>query len=399
MTAADLSVKERLSRLVTMPDLPPGARTEVARLIKRLDARLRVTLLGSDQGEKSRLVSAFCDDLPVFALPRMATLQITHAPEPLARAMGPDGTWCDLQDPEPAAWPVDAVMVALGRPEELFRRITLLDVVADPSPEDLVAASQWAAPQTDVAIWCSAVFDDSDGAIWDRVPDELTDHARLALTGPDSAARQAQLAEVVQGEFRAVIPVSQDAGGPSALIASVLEDAERAIKARIDRAEAVLARYEPTDKPVAPIRDRADAPASDTTAEVDGEAPQDAAKPSAASAGVKDENLAEHAETLGAVIGLLRETGQSLLWDRRRGGSLTAEAVIESCSAVLGDVSVLVADLDDVADPRLAFLSDAVLEAEGMVVLLELEAGPGPAIEAVTLLLQLRRDFEARLAA
>ena len=54
---------------------------------------------------------------------------------------------------------------------------------------------------------------------------------------------------------------------------------------------------------------------------------------------------------------------------------------------------------EDDGDPALHDLTDTVLEAESLVVLMENERGAQPALEALGVLMQVRRDFETRLAA
>ncbi len=95
----------------------------------------------------------------------------------------------------------------------------------------------------------------------------------------------------------------------------------------------------------------------------------------------------------------LRDRGETLLHDVRRGTATPAEVMVH-CGETLSHLASMLAFHEDTATrPEIARLADTILEAESMVVLLGTEAGDEAALDAVSLLLQVRQDFEACIAA
>ncbi|MEL6518120.1 MAG: hypothetical protein AAFQ39_10405, partial [Pseudomonadota bacterium] len=95
----------------------------------------------------------------------------------------------------------------------------------------------------------------------------------------------------------------------------------------------------------------------------------------------------------------LRDRGAALLRLIQVGDEPDPLAVLTHCGETLAGLATLLDKYDDDATDSLSALATTLSEAEDLVVLLGLEDGAGPKIDAVTLLLQVRRELEARLAA
>jgi hypothetical protein len=212
----------------------------------------------------------------------------------------------------------------------------------------------------------------------------------------------AELEDVVAEEFHSLVPVATlqglaamegpqgtdrdalAASGAEALIAAILGHVEQGRRADLDAALLFLSRFGSggTAPAAAPApAEVAEAPAL-VPAPVD--PPPPAAEPVPAEATVAD-------ETVARALDILRGAAGPLLARMDEAGH--AEDILEGCA----QAAQAVADtIDPAALPR---LHDEALEVAEMLVLLGLERSETAAADAVTLLLQLRRDLSYAEAA
>ncbi len=110
--------------------------------------------------------------------------------------------------------------------------------------------------------------------------------------------------------------------------------------------------------------------------------------------GPKVENVALFTDA----IRFLRRRGDSLAETAATLGEGSASGLIAHCVSAVEHLVDQFTDDDSGCDAADAFI-DELAEAQDMMVLMQVEDGDGPAADAVTLLLQLRRDMEMQLAA
>ena len=108
---------------------------------------------------------------------------------------------------------------------------------------------------------------------------------------------------------------------------------------------------------------------------------------------------AETVELYSTGLRYIRRRSTALLTKMRSGEGDTGPAIASHCGETLIHLSEMLTMHDDAAEPAVAQLTDTVTEAESLVVLMENEKGEKPALDALSILLQVRRDFEACLAA
>ena len=108
----------------------------------------------------------------------------------------------------------------------------------------------------------------------------------------------------------------------------------------------------------------------------------------------KVENIALFSDA----IRFLRRRGDSLATSAEELGEGKAQALIGNCVSAVEHLVDLFSEDDSGCEAADAFIDD-LAEAQDMMVLMQVEEGDGPAADAVTLLLQLRRDMEMQLAA
>ncbi|MCG6883159.1 MAG: hypothetical protein LJE62_05325 [Silicimonas sp.] len=447
----DSTVIERLEGALEAEALPKAARDYARHLVRRLSQPVRVSLLGFPGAGKSQLVNMFLGEQVV---PEGAVLPTTEYAWGEAAQMiitGTDGVPIRVHGADLAQIPgKSAAFLRIELPIPILQRINLLEVVTDGSSEELNSGVDWVVRRTDIALWCTQEFAAPEQAIWRRVPDSLKDHAFLVLTKADKLSAQnmlrkrvSSLETVVAEEFHSLFAVATlqalrafkegnvdeamfHASGGGALTSEVLRHAERGRRADFDSAHMFLARYqvdeggerrtsrgvssrgapapaveEPAVASPEPAVPSQEVPAEaaptkpDTTPEVI-KGPQVAAAAVAAAAEpiAKVENVALFSDA----IRFLRRRGDSLAKSAEELGEGSAKGLIDNCVSAVEHLADLFSEDESGCQAADAFI-DELAEAQDMMVLMQVEDGDGPAADAITLLLQLRRDMEMQLAA
>lgn len=413
-------------------------RARAERLAARLEAPLRLAFVGPGLAGRATTAEAL---IGAAVLPDGAdrpTLEIVHGPEG-AQARRADGTVAPAADVAAALDDPEVVMLTLSRPATALRRLSLLDVVTETSPQEMAAALAWVAGRADLVVWWADAFAAPERAVWAGRPPALRDHGFLAVRDAEALAAP---------NPEAVAAVAMAGEGPARLAGALSEHITGGRQADEDAARLVLQGLERTAPAAAPRSGTGAGPGAARARPVTtpfgvsrrGAAQGGAAdaqasagpRPSAGEAMARDTGPARtrHAGQPGtapAPAGGTQETaprspaGTAEAHAARRALVLRAGAHLRQRSrALLDAVEARAEPGPDVArhcldtlerlteilegegpdgDPEIAALSDRLAEAEETLVLLDIE-GPGPAqIDAVGLMLQLQRDLAARLPA
>ncbi|SIO40604.1 hypothetical protein SAMN05444722_1935 [Rhodovulum sp. ES.010] len=363
----------RLDRLVARGGLPGKARDYGEALLQRLRAPVRVVVAGPARSGKSTLI---------------ALLAGSAAPA----SEGPGG-------PGPVA-------------SSVIENLVLIEHAGAEAP------LAHCAPH--IILWCTQGFAKDEAATWAEVPDGLKDHAFLVLTKADELIRVGilqerldDLCDVVESEFHSLFPiatrqalsawsgtqivdeVAHARSGARALFDALERMVAQGRRADLDAGELFLRRHDgltahpvPAAPQAAP-RPEAAADSSPDHAPGTSQPPAAATNRAAAAVPAPDVDVSQRALRLldtfrdgfpGAIEGEAADAVSDLL---------------SLCGNAAEALNALVSDLSGVSEE----LSEDVLEANETMILLALEGTASAAADAVTLLLQLRRGFETRLAA
>lgn len=424
--ATDDTVIDRLQNALVSGTMPKAAREYAQHLLSRLSQPVRVTVLGMPQSGKSELVNMFAGRR---LLPKDASLPTTEFVWGEVEAMtvtSVDGevTRSGRIDLE-ALSGFGAAFLKIELPAEILKRINLLEVVTNSSIGEIESAVDWAVRRTDIALWCTQAFGADEQSIWSRVPDSLKDHAFLVLTKADELSaekvlskRVANLESIVAEEFHSLFAVatlqavranSEDsadkakfhASGGEALTSEVLRHAERGRRADFDSAHMFLARYQvqdgnPVRRTSKPRVDEVPVKVTDATAgKIETPEVKTAAPPAQiVAAAPKVQNVALFTEATR----FLKRRGDGLSEAAKSLGEGNVKPMIEQCVDAVEHLVDLFSHDESGCEAADAFI-DELAEASDMMVLMQIEDGDAPAADAVTLLLQLRRDMEMQLAA
>ena len=452
--AADDTVIDRLLGALESDALPPAATDYAKHLLNRLTQPVRISVFGAPKSGKSELINMFVGERLIPKDAKLPTTEFTWAESEAMMVTSADGTTekFDRIDLE-AVSGTNAAFLRVESPAPILKRIRLLEVVTEGSAAELESATDWAVRRTDIALWCSQDFDKTEQAVWGRVPDSLKDHAFLVVTKADVlsahkalSAKIASLDSIVAEEFHSLFAVATLQGvraqteddvddamfkssGGAALTSEVLRHAERGRRADFDSAHMFLARYqikdvpagerpaqaasiapEPAPKPVvapktvsrpvsepAPVDVPPIAPVETESAEAEPKAPKPLAKPEPVStvpAAIPVENVTLFMES----VHFLKRRGDGLSQTVTKLGEEASGEIVGQCINAVEHLVDTFSQDESGCEAADAFIDD-LSEATDMMVLMQVEDGHAPAADAVTLLLQLRRDLEMQLAA
>ncbi len=376
----DLSAETTIARLCASAadtTLAESARAQARELADRLTRGVRIVLMGPKSAGKS----ALCD--AIFAQgatqnPATGTrIFAAEAPElekvPLGKAQQHIKT--DLSPFGPAQ------VIDLGVPEDFEHY------------ENLVAEG---IDFADIVLWCTQSFEPEETALWADACDALKDHSFLVLTKADILAdsgvlqdRIASLQPIVSEEFHSIFPVTTSqlrhlqAEGDTATEAQI---AASGLKALIDAVEGIVRSGRSADLDSALLFLERHGKGSENTTET----------LSRCDSKADDVCVAPRADADARFTGA-RDMLMQRAFDLAELGFDEAEDDMSEVLELCSDVSIDFVDKvreNTADDPDLAPWSLAFEEASDKIMLMAMENDTRSAADAVTILLQLRRDMD-----
>ncbi len=389
----------RLRTILTEERLSEKLHQSCQRLAKRLSSPIRITLLGPPGGGKTTLLNSLSDEpmLPINA--GLPSYEVLYSETPFAIATRSDGTTARFTEVDFAMISAEApVFVQIYLPDDVLRHIRIMEVVTDGSQFEMRAASRWAAKRTDVAIWCSNEFTEAEHALWSMLPDKIKDHGFLMLGHP---SMYEAVSRVAAEDFHHIAPVEKVrafealrmqgdqrqgeivASGIGALRAEILRHIDLARQADIDQAILFISRFaKPTKaqtgepRPISPGLEHLG---------------QITRQPQPLGGQTHSPAFVEGAD-------FLRQQANVMLTDIEEFGSDASRVLLDRCLEVANHLVDMVADRAPATEQE-ALAADAAIEAADTLLLMTLEPDHDAAEDAVSLLLQVRRDFEFAAAA
>ncbi|TCP44240.1 hypothetical protein [Rhodovulum marinum] len=369
----------QLHRVLGAAHLPDKARADGQRLLERLRAPVRLVVAGPAGSGKTHLAGLLAGCPPRPAAP------------------GPSGD-------------------APETPSLVFRNLVVIEYALPAPGSGICGAVGLEVTSPDIILWCTQGFTHDEAQVWARVPDNLKDHAFLVLTKADELLRLGvlqdrldDLCEVVETEFHSLLPIAtrqamaardgaritdpalHGRSGAGALFEALGRMIEQGRSADLDAAQLFVRRYGGAlaaagSPPPAPVfADSAPAMPVPPAAP----APMAAAAPPAPRPACRDTEISARA------LRLLDDLRDDFPDEIGPDDPAEISALLGLCARTAEALDEMVTGAPGVSDD----LSEDVMEANETMVLLTLEDDENAAADAVTLLLQLRRGFETRLAA
>lgn len=432
-------VLERLAQAAQSGLLPAAAQDEAEKLLARLQSPVRLALLGMPGSGKSSLLNLLAGDIVLPEGVRLPTVQLSYGVAPRAICTLSDGTKQTLEtaDCQKIA-ALSPVFVEIELPLPALAKISLLETVAPNDPNALHRAGQWAAKRADVVLWCTSEFDTTERRIWGQMPDLIKDYALLMVTRMDVLQEQGTLDGIIGsirtaaiGEFEKILPINvpmalkarkpdgtvdkdrmRESGG-MALIAAVLKQVEQENRSAVDMADVLLlqntdalagmdaaeaaATEEPAvteDAATAATNEPAVSPGIARLREIAARRAAEQTQP-AATATLQPDTRAAYQH----VVDRLEDRAKALSASMQAMGDEAPAEIMDACVAQIQWLCDYLNDNGDAHDEPLRRARDTAYDAADLVQLMQLEKRDSAALEAVSLMLQVKRELQADLAA
>ena len=406
------AVLHQLESALGAEQFPADAKQRGALLLSRLKAPVQVVLLGREDSGKSRLANMLLGDAVMPNIPEVPALEIAAGPVPRTVYLMEDGS-SQQQDAAQVGQPVPpgTAIVRVEHPAPLLNRLSLTEVNLTGGPANQQAAADWAMQRADIVLWCTQSFDATEQALWNAAPDALKDHSFLVLTKADQLLmkgalpdRIARLQDVVAEEFYSLFPVATlqaitargsdappdndlwDASGGKALMDTILRLVDNGRTADTDNARMFLNRYATVLPQVT------SAAASSNPGKPAAAAPPESGQKPGKEIGPDTKQV------LSKALAFLQTRANTLANALDQQGPDKQGFVLDHCLETANTLTDMMANID-LSDPVVMDIQDDVMECTDMILLFHLEKTDDAAADAVTLLLQLKKEMsEAEVA-
>ncbi|MEM1073582.1 MAG: GTPase domain-containing protein [Pseudomonadota bacterium] len=367
----------RLNRAADDPALSTNARLQARALATRLSGGVRIVLFGPGRVGTSGVCNALVGQIDP-STPSSVTRLFT---------LGSEGETATLLPETVAVRPLTAMSTVHAQ---------LIDWFSSSRETDFAVQGERALQVADVVVWCTQDFGAEEMAVWSKAPDALKDHSMLVLTKADVLgaegvlkARVERLQAIVQDEFHSLFPVAVSSLAPYLENSNIIpEEVFRAsgVCALSEALQGIVSSGQRADLDSAILfLDRQgmmlDAPFSPGE-----QRPPQYHTPDTARSNLQHPVFVKARDAVLARALDLAEIG----FDAAQGD---LEEVFELCGAISEE---LIESLRDQAfgDSDAAHWCEAFEEAHDKIVLISVENDTRSAADAVTVLLQLRRDLE-----
>jgi len=390
--------------------IPDEGKRRAAQILSRLGTPVRVVVVGRPGAGKSNLINMLAGQVVIPSGAELPPLEVTYGPQPRTVYLHSDGSQKEhagLKLDVPT--PTDISIIRVEMPLDGLRHLTLTELDLRGGHQEQKAIAEWATSRADIVLWCSQAFDTAEQSLWASAPDKLKDHSFLVVTKADElenqgilSARISELSEIVAEEFYRMYPVatrqaisafSSDrardedlwtSSGGNALANAVKQLVDTGRRADRDNALAFLNRYAP-DMPTLAAKPKA----------AQREEPQLETPPDLPTNDTTNDSATS---TFRQALTMLEERADLMLGVVAGSRPDKPMLVLDHCLETADKLSEIVMELESTQSPY-SDLQEDIMECGDMMVLFHLEKTEDAATDAVTLLLQLKKEMSLAVAA
>lgn len=397
-----LPIADRLEYALGAGKLPPHMLDWGQQLLSHLRKPVQVVIMGMPGSGKSTLVNMLAGKSVIPRKKSIPVIEIAGGGQPRVVFEIEDGS---MQRREgllgDAEIPAGTIRARQELPDPDLKRQNFVEVDLTGNFGYQTSIVNWVVQWADIVLWCTSDFSETEQELWASVPDEIKDRSFLVLTMADQQLMRGILMEridalqdLVAEEFLGLYPIATiqaiaaraaDGGtdpllwkssGGQELVDSVLRQVEIGRAADMDRAHMLLSRFAPETAPV----------------------------PVSVSGNTRDNTLvatqdvdAHTADLLQDAMALLRSRANEMLGSLDGDNGSDPAQILTKCVDAANALSdVLTAANPN--DPSARAAQDDAEESAEMMLLFQLEKGEDAAADAVTVLLQLKKEMEQRVA-
>lgn len=400
---------KNLTAAIAADRFPTSVIAQAQVLRDALISPARITLLGLPGVGKTGVLNLLAGARVVPDLTPLGTIRVEHGPHDRTEITLADGSTAALDGlPDPARLNGNQPMLTrIQTPLPALTKINLMELNLGDDPVGQSRAINWAAKQTDIAIWCTNIFSEAEEALWLTTPDRMRDHGILLQTKMDQmsgnrAEAVAALHDIAGSEFAYALGVSvfeanaaaahggidkqmMRASGGMKLISTILSEIETGRQNMVDQAD-VLLRMHPEKTP-AKVPEKTIAPV------------QVAVEPAPEASPQRDAADKKMPDTVviafDQAVQRLSQVGHELGGQDAPDTDTILDASIAALDWLCDHLDQ--ADLPDT--PAVARAQAMTQDADDLVQLMRIEGTQTGRTDAILALLQLKRELQTTLAA
>lgn len=403
------TVQQQLENALKTGHVPDEEIRRAAQLLKRLKSPVRVVLIGRQGSGKSRLINLLAGMTIVPDTADLPPLEVRYGTSARTDFLMADGSEQSLEGLHlDQLLPDETAIVRAVLPQPILKRLTLTEVCLEGTLSDQKTMAEWAMNRADIVLWCSQSFDATERALWASAGETLKGHSFLVLTKADQlqmkgvlAARIEQLENSVAEVFFRVVPVATiqaisanppdgtrdekiwAASGGKVLIEAILQLVSTGRRADADNAMIFLRRNAQRIPPeTQPLNTQKTAPLTRHIAvsadDASGETPD--------------------TQVYRDALEFLQQRADQMLRALQANSHDNQSFVLDHCLETSNTLTEMIMETET-SDTTLANIQDDTMECGDMIVLYQLENTDDAALDAVTLLLQLKKDMAIAISA
>lgn len=384
-----------------------------SQLALHLRKPVQVAVIGAPQSGKSALINMMLGQVVVPQLGDVSVIEIASGPDYRALFETVDGSIIRVNGMlADATVPAGAIRARQELPGRGLSDKNFVEIGLAGSFGQQKSIVNWVSQWADIILWCTDSFGEDERKLWSVVPEDTKDHSCLVMTKADQQLMRGvlsdqieQLQDVVAEEFLGLYPIAtlqaiaaridgedvndtlwQSSGGKE-LLDCVLRQVHLGRTADLDQAEMLLMQL----------------PATATTADMAAAKPQASKADSPGTpepAVLKDQPEEARPDTADIppdqvyadALELLQDCADDLFGQLVKDEAPVPDKILGRCVDATKSLSEILAN----ADPNNQMISSLQSDAEEgteMMLLLRLEKGEDAAEDAVTLLLQLKKEI------
>ncbi len=395
-----LPIADRLEYALGAGKLPPHMLDWGRQLLSHLRKPVQVVIMGLPGSGKSTLVNMLAGEEVIPRKKSIPVIEIAGGPETRVVFEIEDGS----MERRPGTLgegpiPEGTVRARQELPDPDLKRQNFVEVDLTGNFGYQKSIVNWVVQWADIVLWCTPEFDDAEQELWASVPDEIKDRSFLVLTMADQQMMRGTLVDrikaledLVAEEFLGLYPLAtiqaiaaRSAGavadprlwkssGGKELLDSVLRQVEIGRAADMDRADMLLSRFAPEIAPMPVVPD----PRRKTRIQDDGTKARNSDRPPS--------------DHLSDALDLLQSRADVLLATMSGQSEPDPNAVLARCVETANALMDVLNGADP-DNPTVREVQEDAEESAEMMLLFQLEKGEDAAADAVTLLLQLKKEL------